>query len=76
MMDDPRQSDRPVVPTKAPNNPGGPGAEGLEGSGLAEGNPRQQNAPRTQGRDGAPSALERVRQVRLAVITQGKSPVW
>jgi len=35
----------------------------MEGSGLAKGNPSQQNAPRTQGRVGAPSALERVREV-------------
>jgi group II intron reverse transcriptase/maturase len=34
----------------------------MEGSGLAKGNPRQQNAPRTPSRVGAPSALERVRQ--------------
>ena len=34
----------------------------MEGRGLAKGNPSQQNAPRTQGRDGAPSALERVRE--------------
>ena len=34
----------------------------MEGRGLAKGNLRQQNAPRTQSRDGAPSALERVRQ--------------
>jgi pimeloyl-ACP methyl ester carboxylesterase len=32
----------------------------MEGSGLAKGNPRQQNAPRTPSRPGAPSALERV----------------
>ena len=63
MMDDQRQSDRPAVPTKAPNNPAHAGAEGLEGSGLAEGNLRQQNAPRTQRRAGAPSALARVREV-------------
>ncbi len=63
MMDGQGQSDRPVVPRKAPNNPGCPGAEGLEGSGLAEGNPRRQNAPRTQRRPGAPSALARVREV-------------
>lgn len=36
-------------------------AEGVEGRGLAKGNLRQQNAPRTQSRQGAPSALERVR---------------
>jgi group II intron reverse transcriptase/maturase len=35
----------------------------MEGSGLAKGNPSQQHAPRTQGRAGAPSALERVREV-------------
>jgi group II intron reverse transcriptase/maturase len=33
----------------------------MEGSGLAKGNLRQQNAPRTPSRDGALSALERVR---------------
>jgi len=63
MMDGQRQSDRPGGPTKAPNNPGCTGAEGPEGSGLAEGNPSQQNAPRTQRRIGAPSALARVREV-------------
>src|SRR6059036_4007220 len=56
------QSDRPVVPTKSPNNAGGSAAEGMEGKGLAKGNPNQQNAPRAQHRDGAHSALERVRQ--------------
>ena len=57
-------SDRPVVPMKSPNNAGPePVAEGMEGSGLAKGNLRQQNAPRTPSRNGAPSALERVRQV-------------
>ena len=39
-----------------------PTAEGMEGRGLAKGNLRQQNAPRTPSRKGAPSALERVRQ--------------
>jgi RNA-directed DNA polymerase len=62
MMNDHGKSDRPVVPRKSPNNAGRPAAEGAEGSGLAKGNPRQQNAPRTPRRDGAPSALERVRQ--------------
>ena len=56
------QSDRPVVPTKSPNNAGEPAAEGMEGRGLAKGNPSQQNALRTQGRAGAPSALARVRE--------------
>ena len=63
MMHDHGQSDRPVVPTKSPNKTGRPVAEGMEGSGLAKGNPSQQNAPRTQSRAGAPSALERVREV-------------
>jgi group II intron reverse transcriptase/maturase len=47
---------------KSPNNAGQPVAEGMEGSGLAEGNPRQQNASRTPSRTDAPSAVERVRQ--------------
>jgi group II intron reverse transcriptase/maturase len=48
---------------KSPNNAGQPVAEGMEGRGLAKGNPQQPNAPRTPSRTGAPSALERVRQV-------------
>jgi len=55
------KSDSPVVPMKSPNNSGQPAAEGAEGRGLAKGNLPQQNAPRTQRREGAPSALERVR---------------
>jgi group II intron reverse transcriptase/maturase len=47
---------------KSPNKTGQPVAEEMEGRGLAKGNPRQQNAPRTRSREGAPSALERVRQ--------------
>jgi group II intron reverse transcriptase/maturase len=39
-----------------------PTTEGMEGKGPAEGNLRQQNAPRTPSRGGAHSALERVRQ--------------
>ncbi len=61
-MNDQGKSDRPVVPMKSPNNTGQPVAEEAEGSGLAKGNLRQQHAPRTPSRDGAPSALERVRQ--------------
>jgi len=63
VMDDHGQSDSPVVPAKSPNNAGRPAAEGMEGRGLAKGNPSQQNASRTQSRAGAPSALERVREV-------------
>jgi RNA-directed DNA polymerase len=61
-MHDQGQSDRPVVLTKSPNNAGQPVAEGMEGRGLAKGNPSQQNAPRTLSRDGALSALDRVRE--------------
>ena len=61
-MNAPRNSDSPVVPMKSPNKAGQPAAEEMEGRGLAKGNPRQQNAPRTPSRVGAPSALERVRQ--------------
>jgi RNA-directed DNA polymerase len=57
------KSDRPVIPTKLPNNAGQPAAEAAEGRGRTEGNPRQQNASRTPCRTNAPSALERVRQV-------------
>ena len=62
-MNGPRQSDSPVVPAKFPNKAGEPAAEGMEGRGLAKGNPRQHTAPRAQDRVGAPSGLERVRQV-------------
>jgi group II intron reverse transcriptase/maturase len=37
----------------------------VEGRGLAKGNSPERNAPRTQSRAGAPSALERVRQAAL-----------
>jgi RNA-directed DNA polymerase len=60
-MNERRKSDGPVVPQKSPNNAGQLAAEEMEGRGPAKGNPPQQNAPRTQGREGAPSALERVR---------------
>ena len=60
-MNEPRKSHRPIVPMKSPNKAGQPAAEEMEGRGPAKGNPLKQNAPRTQGRPGAPSALERVR---------------
>jgi retron-type reverse transcriptase len=62
MMNEPGKSDRPVVPQKSPNKAGRPAAEGMEGRGLAKGNPSQQNASRTPGRNDARSALERIRQ--------------
>src|ERR1700674_405456 len=61
-MNEHGKSDRPAVPVKSSNNAGQPVAEGMEGRGLAKGNLPQQNALRTQSREGAPSALERVRQ--------------
>ena len=65
-MNESGKSDRPEVPGKSPNNAGRPVAEEMEGRGLAKGNLHQQNAPRTQDRQGAPSALERVRQAAAA----------
>ena len=57
-----RKSDSSVVPEKFPNKAGPKAvAEEMEGRELAKGNPRQQNASRTQGRHDAHSALERVR---------------
>jgi RNA-directed DNA polymerase len=61
-MNDLGQSDRPVVPTKSPNNAERSAAEGMEGRGLAKGNPSQQNASRTLNRIDARSALGRVRE--------------
>jgi group II intron reverse transcriptase/maturase len=46
---------------KSPNNAGRTAAEEMEGRGPAKGKPPQQNASRTQGRQDAHSALERVR---------------
>src|ERR1700739_3196320 len=60
-MNEPRTSDSPAIPMKSPNKAGQPAAEVAEERGLAKGNLPQQNAPRTQRRPSAPSALERVR---------------
>jgi group II intron reverse transcriptase/maturase len=48
---------------KSPNKAGQPAAEAMEGRGPTKGNPDEQNASRTQCREIAPSALDRVRQV-------------
>lgn len=58
----PERSDGLVVPTKSPNKAGPPAAEAMEGRSPAEGNTGGQNAPRTQCRTSAPSALDRVRE--------------
>jgi RNA-directed DNA polymerase len=68
-MNEHRKSDGPVVPMKSPNNVGQPAAEEAERRGPAKGNSPQQNASRTQGRQGAPSALERI---RLAAARDGR----
>ena len=61
-MNDLEQSDGPVLPTKSPNEAGPTAEEAMEGRGPAKGNMDEQNAPRTQRRISAPSALDRVRQ--------------
>jgi group II intron reverse transcriptase/maturase len=62
MMNGRRKSDNSVVPEKLLNKAEEPAAEAAEGRGLAEGNSHERNALRTQSREGAPRALERVRQ--------------
>src|SRR6266478_1355477 len=62
MMNGRGKSDSPVIPAKSPNKAEGPAAEATEGRGLAKGNSPERNAFRIQGREDAPSALERVRQ--------------
>ena len=65
-MHDVGKSDRPVIPTNPPNRAGQLATEAVEGRGLAKGNVGEQNAPRTQCRTSAHSALNRVRQAALA----------
>jgi RNA-directed DNA polymerase len=63
-MNDRRESDSCVVPAKLANKAGRSAAELVEGRRLDEGNTGQQNALRTQSREGGgSSALERVRRV-------------
>ena len=61
MMHGGGKSDTSVVPGKPPNNAGEPAAEVVEGREVAKGKSVERNALRTQSREGAPSALERVR---------------
>ena len=60
------KSDSAVVPAKRSNKATQVAAETVEGRALAKGNPHERNALRTQRRDSAPSALERVRQAAKA----------
>jgi group II intron reverse transcriptase/maturase len=62
MMNGGGKSDSSKVPAKLPNKAEEPAAEAMEGRGLTKGNSPQHNALRTPSREGAPSALERVRQ--------------
>jgi retron-type reverse transcriptase len=62
MMNGRGKSDSPIIPRKSPNKAEGPAMEAREGRGLAKGNSPERNAFRTQGREDASSALERVRQ--------------
>lgn len=64
MMYGDEMADKPVVPAKSPNKAkGNPTvAEGMEERSLTKENPREQNRPRTQGRNSLPSALERIHQ--------------
>ena len=62
MMNGRGKSDSSKVPGMSPNKAEGPAAEAMEGRGLAKGNSPERNALRTQSRDSALSALERVRQ--------------
>jgi RNA-directed DNA polymerase len=57
------KSDGPVVPAKPPNNAGRPVAEAVEGRGLAKGNAAGETRPGRRAGQGAPSELDRVRQV-------------
>ena len=60
------KSDGSVVPTKQPNKADGLAAEVVEGRDPIKGNTGKQNASRTQSRNDAPSALERVRKAAKA----------
>ena len=62
-MHERRKSDRPVVPTKLPNNPASAGAEAVEERGLAEGNADSKTRPGRSAGVSATSALDRVRRV-------------
>jgi RNA-directed DNA polymerase len=57
------KSDGPVVPAKPPNNTAGAVAEVVEERGPAEGNTASSTHPGRRAGQGAPSGLERVREV-------------
>src|SRR5579859_5578079 len=61
-MHDHEKSDRPVLPAKLPNKPGGLGAEVVEGRGLPEGNTASETRPGRGAGQGVSSDLGRVRR--------------
>src|SRR6185312_13607152 len=61
-MHDDGKSDGLVVPTKLPNNPAVAGAEVVEERRPAKGNVASKTHPGPRAGQGAPSALDRVRQ--------------
>ena len=63
MMNEHGKSDNLVVPTKPPNNAEGTAAEAVEGRGLAKGNTASTTRPGRSAGSGAPSGLDRVREV-------------
>jgi RNA-directed DNA polymerase len=65
VMDGRGKSDGPVVPARPPNKPARAGAEAVEGRGPAEGNAASKTRPGRSAGQGAPSALDRVRQVAV-----------
>jgi len=89
MMHGHEKSDRPIVPTKPPNEAEPEAKEAVEGRGLAKGKTPKRNMPRTQSWMSMFNALERIRQAvmkdgsercyhsyssaSIGVITQGKS---
>jgi hypothetical protein len=62
-MDERGKSDGPVVPTKSPNKVAGAVAEVVEERGPAKGNTTSSTHPGRSAGQGAPSGLERVREV-------------
>ena len=62
-MNDRGKSDSPVLPAKPSNNPARAGAEAVEGRGLPKGNAASKTRSGHRAGHGAPSALDRVRQV-------------
>ena len=62
MMHGPEKSDSPIVPLKLANKVGRPAAESVEGRGGAEGNAGWQSTVRTQSREAASQARDRIRE--------------